>query len=372
MANLGKKWGAVIACWAVALVLVIAGICMGLVIPSSAASDYEGDIAVMFDADGDGKYSEEEITIYHKAYEAFDALNAFETTSENQATIQLRSNVTSEGIGGSMYKDYTLDLNGYVLLVEGIMQIINCDNKVKIIDSRSDTEHYFAYVGNGQYEYRDTEKLGFNSVVNGGVIMNSYDWPSMFVTSADKGNSQLIINGGTYLGNMLFGMQGGEQGTAEIELNPGVNIHCGVNAKGSFGFDDDIEISFMSQGNAKLKINGGNIYGKVVEGKFDDKGALVGAEVVDLSAEKLPDWVEINKDIKMKPQTDANGDTYYAAVDANTEEPTTKPTDPIAEANADDNNNMIALIVLGAAAAVMVVGVAVIIMVNAKRRKKAA
>ena len=379
MANLSKKWGTVMACWAVALVMIITGVCLGLTIPSSAAEDTnEGDIAVMFDANGDGVIGEDETTVYHTIREAFTVLDEFDTTAQKPVTIQLRSNVATSDVQTPVYKDYILDLNGYVWSVSNIMQIINYDNVVNIIDSRPNVKHYFAYVGKGEYEFTDEDyKLGFSTLVEGGVMMCTSDWwPAMFVSSTELSGSQLVLDGGTYLGNLFFGMAGTEQASGEVVINQGVNVRCSVNMNIWEYASISGEVAFMNQGNGKLEIKGGNIYGKIIDAKFSDDGStMLAAEDIDLTDEEnLPKWIHIDERIEMKLQYDDDGNfVCYSAVDADGK-PTTTPTGPIAEAeqSANDNNNLIGLIILAAAAAVMVVGVTTIIIINSKRRKKVA
>ena len=370
MANFSKKWGTVIACWCVALVMIVAGICMGLTIPSNAAEPNEGDIAVIFDANGDGVIGEDETTVYHTMKEAIVAAYDFDTTAQKPVTMRLLSDVTSgqctigaandNGNTDAHGGDIILDLNGYVLAAD-YFSMVNYDHTLKIIDSRPETVHYFAYVGNGEYEYVNEKFIGYDATVYGGVIVsnNNPDAPSIIYNMATENDAQLILDGGTYLGNCLV-MSGAmaETVTARIEINEGVNWQFCVKPNSN---ELTGKFSFLLS-NSKMDINGGIIYGQIATVDDNDE-----TEVIDFN--NLPDNVTVNPAIKIEEST-IDGVKVYTAVDADGN-PTTKPI-TATEQPTNNNNNLIGLIILAVAAAVMVVGVTVIIIVNAKRRKKVA
>ena len=395
MANLGKKWGAVIACWVTALVFVIAGICMGIVIPSFAADPNDGDLAVMFDANGDGKIDEEdenEYHIYHTMQAAVKAVNALGTTADNEATIKLLSNVGNiESDGVDTEKAYfTIDLNGFVWCMGGQLSING--GRVTITDTcEEEVVHYLTAklidgfdvpVDVHTYEWTDEpEEDGNYTPVKGGIVLGSTDMWTLALTGGnqrtghdtweDYGDAELVLDKGTFIGE-LSGIWMAEQ--TSLTINDGVNLQFYTPTEFMGGAEYGLpkaRIAIVDMaGDATIYINGGNIYGEIM---YADVSAEA-YHIFNLATDKA-DRIKIAEGIKMKKVLDKEGNfLYYAAVDADSvdETPNTTPNDPIAESEADDNNNMIALIVLGAAAAVMVVGVAVIIMVNAKRRKKVA
>ena len=404
MANLGKKWGAVLACWAVALVLVIAGICMGLVIPSSAADEYkyEGDIRVEFDADKNGVIDETETKTYHSFIEALTAIKEFNTTAENQATIKLLSDVSlvnlQDGAFGFLInaKHITIDLNGHYLrdavgyygesnnTVTTFFNV-HCNGSLTFIDSDPTALHYCSFnSGKGVYTFSDTPEIGEpNTPVRGGIIAAQ---AMMFYVGANDGyddqafGGTINFNAGTYVAK-IGAMQ--LVANAHVVIEDGVTWQVNMDAT-ELGIEDATAGTKVAMfvvnggpydyGDSTLTINGGTIYGEVYcmnmrEGGNDPHNPYVtDMERVDLTKERNDGVIKVKGNMKKVEIEDG----VYAYTSAD-EDAGTTPNKPIADANStNDNNNLIALIVLGAAAAVMVVGVAVIIILNNKRRKKVA
>lgn len=368
MAKISKQWGTIIACWAVALTFIIAGICLGVIIPSKAAEDvFEGDIAVMFDG---------ETTIYHNMNTVLSVLEATETTVGKPLTIKLLSNVTSGTVqpasGFVQNKNFILDLNGYVWSADGIFLMLD-DTDFHIIDSCPEVVRYCTYTGE-DYQLVTSNKIGYTgSVVQGGVIALKDKVPtdlmanlSVIVGHGSSKDVTITIDGGTFLGNSAALQVYAEDGfTAKLIINGG-NLQFTTDEMGS-------DVTFSCANNGKIEINGGNIYGKIFTidiTKEEDTGVIFGLDDIPADAK-----VTISENIELKPQYGDDGSIlYYQAVTKGSDEPITAPTEPVkdAEPKADSNNsNLIGLIILGAAA-VMVVGVTTIIVVNVKRRKKVA
>lgn len=400
MANWGKKWGGVIACWCVALALMITGICLGLTIPSSAADEYEGEIAVMFDADGDGEISDDETQTYHTMQAAIDAVNACATAVGKEATIQLRSDVTvANSDGHNEYgvvfgaKHVIFDLNGHYLrsgVQNGMLffkstcydesqGIFALDSTITFIDNNPTAVHYCSY-GDGVYQFTDYAEIGEPSTpVYGGVIA-----ASNFMCYAEY--STINFQAGIYVakegGLQITGYHDEEAdltyaGKAVIENG----VAWQVSMSGGNEILDGASLAMWFTDYAELEINGGNIYGEVAY--MDNATGEI--TIVNLDEPQF-DAVKVNANMKA---FDINGVKVYSAVAATPEEPENPtpeepeepenptpgqpitPTEPIVDAEPTNNdNNLIGLIILGVAAAVMVVGVTTIIIVSAKRNKR--
>lgn len=357
------------ACWAVALVMIITGVCLGLTIPSSAAEDgYEGKIEVAFNG---------ESNTYTNIVAVKDALAKITTTEDKPVTITLLSNVTSSDVSLSLFGyNWCIDLNGYVWSVDNFSLGNYAGGTLTITDSNSTAVHYVTYIGNGEYEFIDKQLPGRDSPIYGGVIaMKQGNIFNMTNQSEDGEVTTMVFDKGTILGNGLTWVGNDPDSTpnsaANVVIKEGANLQFYFNAYAAM--DSDLSrVSFLNSVGSKINIEGGNIYGKIVG--VDTSKEEEAYQVFDLDKkDRLPDWITISNEIEMKAQYDDAGNFLcYSAVDADGN-PTTTPNEPIAEAEpTNNNNNLVALIVLGAAAAVMVVGVSVIIMVNAKRRKKVA
>ena len=375
MAKISKNLSTVIACWAVALVLVIAGICMGVVIPTFAAAD----AIVSVSHNGRTEY----FTDLTAAAEYASTLTA--TTETNPAKITLLKDIhttdevafyvgqSEEGVYGA---HWVFDLAGHILRSDnGINFGAMILGTLTIIDSNPDVTRYVSRDASGNYAlYEKGEKLTgvFADEIKGGVVIS----PNVGV-GVLYGGDKVIINGGNYFGNHGgfyahgFGVASDEV-VEQFEAMFGrfpvctLVINAGLLQVFDTNYDvDNVAITLGDGGN--LEINGGTIYGKVgyvSDEKEDGERELT---VINL---KNPQNEHVKVNAKMDVTETADGVTVSTATEPYVPE---NPDVPSTDADAaNDNNNMIALIVLGAAAAVMVIGVTVIVATNAKRRKKVA
>ncbi len=385
MAKIGKQWGTIIACWAVALALIITGICLGTIIPSKAA-----DEKVVMVTCGDA------VKYFTDISEVPTYVNHLPTTASQPATVTLLEDIhTVEPIGlevGKIEEDAlcapwaVLDLAGHILRSDKAIHLAAVvAGSLTVIDSNPSVERYVtrnSTTDGVNYDFFDEVPLGtYADVIYGGVVTA----PELMIASFYSGH-ELTINGGNYFGTGSVCAYGSgsiiteEDKAAFIEAfgfipKQRVTINGGLFQV----YTDDVEAGLTGNygvqvaHDGELVINGGSIFGKVAHETVYGEGYVD----VDLS-DPQTDMIKINADIKMKPIKDADGNLVgYAAVDATTGEPITPdvPTDDTENKNQstpDAKTNLIGLIVLGVAAAVMVVGVTTIIIVNTKKRKKVA
>ena len=373
MATLSKKWGTVIGCWCVALVMIITGVCLGLVIPSSAAEEYKFMITC-----GDK-------VAYGRDFNDLSIDNLMESGQTNvlemkllddihydngEATMGLWSIINADGTG----MNWILDLNGHVFSTSyGFYLNAEEGSSITIKDSNPSATRYIRQIeteNSVSYKFYDTLPDGvYGTEIKGGVIAaGSRSNGGEFVA---RPSGIITIDGGNFygIGGVGNDLDFGENG--KFTLNNGnwqvyaTAEKSGMDEYGVTGF-----VSFALDGYT-LEINGGSIYGQIIEAAAD--GAV---RVVELDKTLPTDSkVVLGDNIEMKADETESGVKVYTAVDATTGKPVVpeQPDVPaVTEQPANNNNNLFGLIILGAAAAVMVVGVTVIIIVNTKRRKKVA
>ena len=395
MANLGKKWGTALACWAVALAFVVMSICLGIVIPSSAAADA---VIVVTCGESTKSFTNSDIGGIGDYLEKLP-MNA---TAEKPVVIKLLKDIYADqavSIIASTNDSYDryqqfilLDLAGHVFQSKTTIGF-GCvvAGSLTIIDSNPTATHYAVRSNNSgtiSYEFFDSK-----SALPSGAAEQAFAIKGGVVTAEEGvlfnsfyGGHDLVINGGNFLGTGIMQVVGNEISEEEargfmeqfgfvpsqrIIINGGL-MELYVNAS-----NDEFVGTFLSElqleGNygalimdGSLEINGGTIYGKIAYVNMESETVY---DNVDLSEpnDEIKDHIIVN--VAMKKDV-VDGVTVYYSDDA---EAPANPNEPVTDADtAHDNNNLIALIVLGAAAAVMVVGVSVIVAINAKRRKKAA
>ena len=380
MATINKKWGTVIGCWCVALVMIITGVCLGLVIPSSAAED-----AVAVVTCGDTVEYFTDIT------KVQDYVGKLTTSKESPAVVKLLKDIhTDQDVGvGAIHEGS--DMQAHYVVFDLAGHILQSDNQIvlgcalggsfTVMDSNPTVTRYAVRHrdSNGvvSYEFFDSDDLpkGTSSadVIQGGVVTGKNVLFNSFY-----GGHDLTINGGNFLGTGHIEASGwgtdfemteedeqkyidmlGFVPSGSIIINGGLMQLYETDYEGLTG---NYGIRMLYNGN--LEINGGSIFGKVA---YLDS---ITEAVVDVDlTNPQTDKVKINTNIRME-ETEINGVKVYTAVDATTGEPIVPDVPAATEQPANDNNNLIGLIILGTAAAVMVVGVIVIIIVNAKRRNK--
>ena len=393
MAKIGKQWGTIIACWAVALALIITGICLGTIIPSKAAD--EDFLAVTFDVNGDGVISDDETTYYASLKAASEYVNTLLTTAENPAQIKVLHDATvggSEGDGlvigaeiSTGNDEYApvyacLDLNGCWLNVWDDA-FFNCAaGELKIVDSQPSRLRYAVPVGerNG-YEIYDQvpADAGVTATpVYGGIIaaVNANDSAVNIFYIYASIHGQVTIAGGNYYGTGV--LQVADKSTMIFEK--GIwHMLLPVEAAGE-EFGNKVAAIVVKESGG-LTINGGTIYGGIVQISNSDDNYV---EFVDLTALAPDSPVRLGENVKMEPIKDESGKVVgYNSTDKTTGEPINpdvpteddQPTHDETDAKqstTDVKTNLIGLIILGVAAAVMVIGVTVIIVVNMKQGKK--
>ncbi len=371
MAKIGKQWGTIIACWAVALAFIITGICLGTIIPSKAVDEKAFEVTF---GDKVNYYAGNTDGMLVMQTELF----GLSTTAENPAVIKLMTDINAikefnwvfyrEGEGEEDYQNcyYTLDLNGHIIQTDSANLWVYPQANLTIIDSNPTAVHYCAPDGDG-YRFADVPLIGYTAV-KGGVISGGECGIQVV--------GELTIDGGTYLGTGGFVVTGG----GKMMVNNLYSQVCGT-------YEDMENIAFMVERNgtrvdfdgtettthAELVINGGTIYGNFVY--YDSYTNLQTHDstttpylVDDLTA--LPTDSPIKVTVAMQKTTDDNGLTVYQAAKTTDDQPDTDGQGE--QITADSQTNLIGLIILGVAAAVLVIGVVVIIVVGIKQRKKAA
>ena len=387
MAKIGKQWGSIIACWAVALAFIITGICLGTIIPSKAAD--EDFLAVTFDVNGDGVISDDETTYYASFRAAGEYVNTLSTTAENRAVVKVTRDVlslsgTEEDNCFVLYKEdgtswCTFDLNGHVLKADAMGVTANYEGHLTIIDSQPTLVHYYQRTADGDYLFVNEPTADYTAVY-GGVLCSRENSADDGVQIVVMAGGELVIDGGTYLGRgcfaimydakMIFNKLTSQMVTDNpMGMSAAQSVVLGL-ATPQEGYEPSI-----------LEINGGMISGNISFCESDpDADSGYKTRIIDLA--NVPDDVpSIKVNVNLTKTLDTNGLPIYTSENYT---PTINPDVPPADDQPTDNQenknqstpdvktNLIGLIVLGVAAAVMVVGVTTIIIVNTKKRKKVA